>query len=145
MSIRRKLLDIVHDKIRFKHHSISAEKTYIFWIKHYIFFHNKKDLDNGYGCVCLPYVLEIKYPNAKYETKWQFLFTVRNATKDLRSKVIHKHHLHPQTLRRNIKQATLKLKAHKRRVASHIFKCTCTAHILRNCKPLGDTTQCSCI
>jgi hypothetical protein len=42
MSIKRKLLDIVRDKIRFKHYSISTEKTYTFWIKHYIFFHNKK-------------------------------------------------------------------------------------------------------
>jgi len=42
VSIKKKLLDIVRDKIRFKHYSISTEKTYTFWIKHYIFFHNKK-------------------------------------------------------------------------------------------------------
>ncbi|MCJ8327365.1 MAG: phage integrase N-terminal SAM-like domain-containing protein [Campylobacterales bacterium] len=39
---RKKLLDIVRDKIRFKHYSISTEKTYIQWMKHYIFFHYKK-------------------------------------------------------------------------------------------------------
>ena len=38
----KKLLDIVRDKIRFKHYSISTEKTYVHWIKHYILFHNKK-------------------------------------------------------------------------------------------------------
>ena len=42
MEMKRKLLDLVRDKIRFKHYSISTEKTYVFWIKHYIFFHNKK-------------------------------------------------------------------------------------------------------
>ncbi|MEA2091398.1 MAG: phage integrase N-terminal SAM-like domain-containing protein [Campylobacterota bacterium] len=42
METKKKLLDIVRDKIRFKHYSISTEKTYIFWIKHYIFFHDKK-------------------------------------------------------------------------------------------------------
>jgi len=42
MSVKKKLLDMVRDKIRFKHYSISTEKTYIHWIKHYIFFHNKK-------------------------------------------------------------------------------------------------------
>lgn len=42
MSIKKKLLDIVRDKIRFKHYSMSTEKNYTFWIKHYIFFHNKK-------------------------------------------------------------------------------------------------------
>ncbi|MDP2892962.1 MAG: tyrosine-type recombinase/integrase, partial [Sulfurimonas sp.] len=35
-------LDIVCDKIRFKHYSISTEKTYVFWIKHYIFYHQKQ-------------------------------------------------------------------------------------------------------
>ena len=42
MQVKKKLLDIVRDKIRFKHYSLSTEKTYIHWIKHYIFYHNKK-------------------------------------------------------------------------------------------------------
>ena len=42
MEVKKKLLDVVRDKIRFKHYSISTERTYIHWIKHYIFFHNKK-------------------------------------------------------------------------------------------------------
>ena len=42
MEVKRKLLDIIRDKIRFKHYSIYTEKTYIHWIKHYIFYHNKK-------------------------------------------------------------------------------------------------------
>jgi len=42
MKLKKKLLDIVRDKVRVKHYSLSTEKTYIHWIKHYIFFHNKK-------------------------------------------------------------------------------------------------------
>ena len=42
MEVKKKLLDIVRDKIRFKHYSYSTEKTYIHWIKCYILFHNKK-------------------------------------------------------------------------------------------------------
>jgi len=42
MQVKKKLLDLVRDKIRFKHYSYSTERTYIHWIKHYIFFHNKK-------------------------------------------------------------------------------------------------------
>ncbi len=42
MEVKKKLLDIVRDKIRFKHYSYSTEKTYVHWIKQYIFFHNKK-------------------------------------------------------------------------------------------------------
>lgn len=37
----KKLLDTVRDKIRAKHYSISTEKTYLYWIKYYILFHNK--------------------------------------------------------------------------------------------------------
>ena len=35
MSVKKKLLDVVRDKIRFKHYSYSTEKRYIL-------FHNKK-------------------------------------------------------------------------------------------------------
>jgi integron integrase len=46
MEVKKKLLDIVRDTIRFKHYSLSTERTYIHWIKHYIFFHNKKHPKN---------------------------------------------------------------------------------------------------
>ncbi len=42
MEVKRKLLYIVRDTIRFKHYSLSTERTYIHWIKQYIFFHNKR-------------------------------------------------------------------------------------------------------
>ncbi len=42
MEVKKKLLDLVRDKIRFKHYSFSTEKTYVHWIKHYILFHRKK-------------------------------------------------------------------------------------------------------
>lgn len=38
----KKLLEIMRDKIRVKHYSISTEKTYLHWVKRYILFHNKK-------------------------------------------------------------------------------------------------------
>ncbi len=37
-----KLLDQVRDKLRVKHYSIRTEKTYVEWIKRYIFFHGKR-------------------------------------------------------------------------------------------------------
>jgi len=42
IEVKKKLLDIVRDKIRFKHYSISTEKTYVHWVTHYILFHDKK-------------------------------------------------------------------------------------------------------
>ena len=42
MQKKKKLLDIVREKIRLKHYSYSTERTYVHWIKHYILFHHKK-------------------------------------------------------------------------------------------------------
>ena len=39
---KKKLLDIVREKIRVKHYSYSTERTYVHWIKQYILFHNKR-------------------------------------------------------------------------------------------------------
>ncbi len=38
----KKLLDQVRDRCRLKHYSIRTEKTYVDWIKRYIFFHGKR-------------------------------------------------------------------------------------------------------
>lgn len=37
-----KLLDLTRDKIRFKHYSLSTEKTYIALIKQFILYHPKR-------------------------------------------------------------------------------------------------------
>lgn len=42
MPQEKKLLDIVREKLRIKHYSYQTEKTYIGWIKRYVFFHNKR-------------------------------------------------------------------------------------------------------
>ncbi|NQY20761.1 MAG: integron integrase [Campylobacteraceae bacterium] len=279
---RKKLLDIVRDKIRFKHYSISTEKTYIHWMKHYIFFHNKKhpkemgkveieafltflavtkkvspttqnqafaallflykevlnidmtseniqalraqtrkhipvvltinevkdvidnltgiyqlvvtlmygcglrmsevlnlrikdidlgfnkvyiwdskslkdrtiplplklkdkitsqiksvrnihqdDLSQGYGSVYLPFSLEKKYPSSKKETKWQFLFPMKHLSKDPLSEIIRRHHIHPKTLGRNIKEAVEKTDVDKK-ISSHTFRHSYATHLLQH-------------
>ncbi len=42
MNPPKKLLDILVDKIRLKHYSLSTEQTYLYWSKNYILFHNKR-------------------------------------------------------------------------------------------------------
>jgi len=91
---------------------------------------HQKDLAEGYGTVYMPYALEKKYPSAKYETKWQFLFPMRNVAKDPKSDVIRRHHIHPATLGRNIKQAAVKAGIHKR-VTSHTFRHSYATHLLQ--------------
>ena len=38
----KKLLDLVRDSMRTHHYSFKTEKSYINWMKRYIFFHNKR-------------------------------------------------------------------------------------------------------
>ena len=39
---QKKLLDQVRDTLRTKHYSYRTEKSYIDWIRRFIFFHNKR-------------------------------------------------------------------------------------------------------
>ncbi len=91
---------------------------------------HKCDLDNGFGSVHLPYSLEKKYPHAKVETKWQYLFPMKNISQDPRSNEKRRHHIHPQTLGRNIKVASQKANLNKR-VTSHIFRHSYATHLLQ--------------
>ena len=92
---------------------------------------HQKDISDGYGSVYLPYALERKYPNAKFETKWQYLFPMKNVAKDPRSGIIRRHHIHEKTLGRNIKQAAVKAGVHKR-VTSHVFRHSYATHLLQS-------------
>ena len=91
---------------------------------------HQKDLEDGYGSVYLPFMYEKKYPKAKFETKWQYLFPMSKCSKDPRSEVIRRHHIHPTTLGRNIKIAAQKANLHKR-VTSHIFRHSYATHLLQ--------------
>jgi integron integrase len=91
---------------------------------------HEKDLQNGFGSVYLPYSLERKYPSAKSETKWQYLFPMNNISVDPRTKIQRRHHMLSATLGRNIKQAAMKSKLHKR-ITSHTFRHSYATHLLQ--------------
>jgi integron integrase len=92
--------------------------------------HNQ-DLENGYGSVYLPHALERKYKNAKYETKWQYVFPMDKISIDPRSGEKRRHHVLDITLSRNIKKAVQKSNIDKR-VTSHIFRHSYATHLLQN-------------
>ena len=92
---------------------------------------HKKDLNDGFGSVYIPYALERKFPKAKYETKWQYLFPMNKTSKDPRSGEQRRHHILDVTLSRNIKRAVAKCNIDKR-VTSHIFRHSYATHLLQN-------------
>lgn len=90
-----------------------------------------QDLKDGFGSVQLPHQLDKKYPKAKYETKWQYLFIMSKVSKDPRSEVVRRHHILDKTFSRNIQNATRKCNIHKR-VTAHIFRHSYATHLLQN-------------
>lgn len=67
--------------------------------------HNK-DLAEGFGGVFLPDALSVKYKNAEFEFKWQYLFPASKISKDPRSGVFRRHHFYERNLQRQIKKST---------------------------------------
>jgi len=92
---------------------------------------HEKDLKEGFGSVYMPFALEKKYPKAHKDITWQFLFPMKYISTDPRTKVQRRHHIHPSTLGRNIKQSAKKSKLHKR-VTSHIFRHSYATHLLQS-------------
>ena len=92
---------------------------------------HQKDIIDGFGTEELPYQLGKKYPKAKYETKWQYLFPMNKVSKDPRSEVIRRHHILEATFSRNIRNAVKKCDIDKK-VSAHIFRHSYATHLLQN-------------
>jgi integron integrase len=89
------------------------------------------DLKNNFGSVFMPFALEKKFPNAKFETKWQYLFPMKDVSKDPKTGVMRRHHVLQNTLARNIKKAVTKATIHKK-VSSHTFRHSYATHLLQH-------------
>ncbi len=89
-----------------------------------------EDRHNNIPGVELPYALERKYPNAGKEWGWQWVFPSDKLSKDPKSKVIHRHHLHPSFLQRHIQQAALKSRLIKR-VTTHSLRHSFAPYLLK--------------
>lgn len=90
-----------------------------------------KDLQDGFGSVYIPYALERKFPNANYETKWQYVFPMEKISTDPRSGEQRRHHILDVTLSRNIKKAVTKSSIDKK-VTAHTFRHSYATHLLQN-------------
>jgi integron integrase len=86
-------------------------------------------LSRGYGEVELPYALERKYPNAKYEWGWQYVFPSNNISTDQRSKVRRRHHIHESGLQKAVKNA-VRLSGILKKIGCHTFRHCFATHLL---------------
>lgn len=88
-------------------------------------------LKRGYGEVELPYALSKKYPNAKYEWGWQYVFPARNISTDPRTGARRRHHIHESVLQRAVKRA-VRLSGITKHVGCHTFRHCFATHLLES-------------
>ena len=65
----------------------------------------EEDLNEGFGRVFLPGGLAGKYPQARREWAWQYVFPARRRTRDPRTGLERRHQLHEASLQRAVKEA----------------------------------------
>ena len=81
-----------------------------------------QDVQAGAGHVYLPYALERKYPNASREWVWQYVFPAAQPSRDPRTGIIRRHHVHKLVLQRAVQTAVRKAEIPK----------AASCHTLRN-------------
>src|SRR5699024_854084 len=81
------------------------------------------------GGVVLPHALARKYPNARFEPGWQWVFPARRISADPRTGQVRRYHLFNSSVQRAVKQAARRAGIHKP-VTCHAFRHSFATHLL---------------
>jgi integron integrase len=92
---------------------------------------HEEDREAGFGNVYLPDALSRKYPNARQEFRWQYVFPASRVSTDPRSGETRRHHIHENGLQKHIRRAAEQAGIVKR-VNCHVLRHSFATHLLES-------------